>query len=98
MFKNHICILQIDIHTYVYINTTYAFKLQFKESISLIYILMYRQPCHMEFFHNTFFLRGGRAKKSLKLDVFFKMFHHLNVVFLEHFFGSGTSNLLPLGP
>lgn len=97
MFKNHICILQIDIHTYVYINTTYAFKLQFKESISLIYILMYLQPWHMEFFHKTFFLlRGGRAKKSLKLDVFFKMFYHLNVVFLEHFFDSRTSNLLPL--
>lgn len=69
--KSHMY-LQIDILTYVYINTTYAFKLQFKESISLIYILMYLQPCHMEFFHKTFFLlRGGRAKKSLKLDVFF---------------------------
>ena len=60
--KSHMY-LQIDIHTYVYINTTYAFKLQFKESISLIYIMMYLQPCHTEFFHKTFFLlRGGRAK------------------------------------
>ena len=94
--KSHVY-LQINIHTYVYINTTYACKLQFKESISLICILMYLQPCHMEFFHKTFFLlRGGRTKKSLKLDVFFKMFYHLNVVFSEHVFDSRTSNLLPL--
>ena len=92
--KSHMY-LQIDmIYIHIYI---YAFKLQFKESISLIYILMSLQPCHMEFFHKTFFLlRGGRAKNSLKLDVFFKMFYHLNVVFLEHFFDSRTSNLLPL--